>query len=271
VNCTFSKELLALHVEGDLPDAEDRIVANHLLECNSCREFLEQLGNRQAELKLLRRDTIHSSEFLSMRREVLSRIEKAPQTLGWPVRIERALFLGFRRHVTVFACLAIAAVVSATLFAQMRQNPSMKNSVAVFAGSGTLVRPDGYRDWISIGSSTGTGDALGPHTPANAHHAYIDRSAYREFSETGKFPEGAVLMLEIFGASGKQPIALTASVKDSKFDGGWGYFDFTNSDGTIADKAQSILDKSSCRSCHEERARFDHVFTQFHPVLKTAT
>jgi len=165
-------------------------------------------------------------------------------------------------------------VVSATLFAQMRQVPSRDKSVAVFEAGGTLFLPDGYRNWISIGSSIGPGVALGPHTPAAAHQIYIDRSAYREFSATGKFPEGAVLMLEIFGASdksGKQPVALTASVKNSRFDGGWGFFDFTNADGTIAAKAQAIYNKSSCRACHEERARFDHVFTQFHPALKTAT
>jgi cytochrome P460 len=68
-----------------------------------------------------------------------------------------------------------------------------------------------------------------------------------------------------------QPLTLQASVKDSRFDGGWGYFNFTNTDGTIKDKAESIACKSSCRTCHEERAKSDNVFSQFHPGLKSAT
>jgi hypothetical protein len=230
-------------------------------------------------LKQLRREAIPQATFTRIRREVLSQIEDSQRALGWSVWIERTLWLGFRRHSLVFTSLAIAAV-SATLFAQMRQ-PALQDAAmaskqaAVFVENDSLIRPAGYREWVSVGSSLGS-DASDPHAPARlpsglSHNVYMDRAAYRAFSETGKFPEGAVLVLEIFGASGKQPIALTASVKDSKFDGGWGYFDFINSDGTIADKAQSILDKRSCRSCHEERARFDHVFTQFHPVLKTAT
>jgi hypothetical protein len=99
----------------------------------------------------------------------------------------------------------------------------------------------------------------------------MDRAAYRAFSRTGKFPEGAVLILETSGATGKQAIALQASVKDSRFDGGWGFFNFTNPDGTIKDTAEAVAGKSTCRTCHEERAKSDHVFTQFHPALKTAT
>jgi hypothetical protein len=169
--------------------------------------------------------------------------------------------------VTAFACLSIAAVVSATVFAQMRQGPSPKN---------TLNRPAGYRSWISIGSTANADVFLGPHHPGNAsshasHKVYIDDSAFRQYSQTGKFAEGTILVMEVLGNSGEQPIALTATVKDSRLEGGWGYFNFTNVDGTIADKAESIVDKSTCRSCHSERARFDHVFTQFHPGLKTAT
>jgi hypothetical protein len=146
---------------------------------------------------------------------------------------------------------------------------------AVFADNNTLVRPAGYREWISVGSSAGL-DIPEPHGLNNgssgfSRNVYMDRAAYRAFSKTGKFPEGAVLILETSVAAGKQPIGLQASVKDSRFDGGWGFFNFTNADGTIKDTADPVAGKSSCRTCHEERAKSDHVFTQFHPVLKTAT
>jgi hypothetical protein len=276
VSCTFSKELLALYVENDLPETDGRCVAKHLQECAECECFLEGLSHRQSQLKLLRREAIPQSSLTCMRRGVLSQIENSPQALGWSVRIERTLWLGFRRHAFVFSSLVIAAV-SATLFAQMKQ-PALQDSTkqpAVFADNNTLVRPAGYREWISVGSSTGL-DIPEPHGSYDAssgfsRNVYMDRSAFRAFSKTGKFPEGAVLILETSGTAGKQPIALQASVKDSRFDGGWGFFNFTNADGTIKDTAESVAGKSSCRTCHEERAKSDHVFTQFHPALKTAT
>lgn len=279
MSCTFSKDLLALHVENDLPETEGRNVERHLQECTECEVFMDRLGHRQSQLKLLRREAVPQSTLTRMRRGVLSHIENSQQTLGWSVRIERTLWLGFRRHALVFSGLAIA-VVSATLFAQMRQ-PALQdtavfsNQVAVFADNNTLIRPTGYRKWISVGSSIGSNNP-DPHNPFRAssgfsHNVYMDGAAYRAFSETGKFPEGAVLILETSGAAGHQPVALQASVKDSRFDGGWGFFNFTNTDGTIKDKAESIAGKSSCRTCHEERAKSDHVFTQFHPALKTAT
>jgi hypothetical protein len=281
VSCAFSMELLALHVENDLSVRDAQIVEKHLLACGECRRFLEQLGNRQSQLKLLRRDTIHPSAFVKMRLDVLELIKNAPSNMGWPVRIERMLFLGFRRQAVVFTCLAIAAVVSATLFAQMRQmalpsEAGVAKPVAVFAGSNVLVRPVGYRDWISVGSSIEHGEEDGHHIPGNgssgmSRSVYIDRLAYREFSNSGKFPEGAVLILETSSTADKHPIALEASVKGNRFEGGWGFFNFTNGDGTIKDSTQSIFDKDSCRSCHEKHAKFDHVFTQFHSALKTAT
>jgi hypothetical protein len=279
VSCAFSKELLALHVENDLPETEVRMVAKHVKECVECGDFVSELSHRQSQLKLLRREAIPQSTLIHMRREVLSRIENSPRALGWSVRIERTVWLGFRRHALVFTSLAIAAV-SATLFAQMRQpalqDPAMSRKLAaVFAKDDSLIRPAGYRNWISVGSSMGS-DVAGPHYPANSssgfsRNVYIDQSAYREFSETGKFPEGAVLILETSRASDKQTISLEASVKDGRFDGGWGFFDFTNADGTLKDRTQSLSGAGNCRTCHEERAKYDHVFTQFHPALKTAT
>jgi len=279
VTCTFSKELLALHVENDLLETDVRCVAKHLQECAECKGFLDGLSHRQSQLKVLRREAISQSSLTRMRRGVLSQIENSPQTLGWSVRIERVLWLGFRHPAVILSSLAIA-VVSATLFAQMRQ-PRLQDAAAaskgaaVFADNNTLIRPGGYREWISVGSSVGS-EIPEPHGVSNApaglsHNVYMDRTAYRTFSRTGKFPEGAVLILETSGGAGKQPIALQASVKDGRFDGGWGFFNFTSADGTIKDLAESVAGKHHCRTCHEERAKTDHVFTQFHPALKTAT
>jgi hypothetical protein len=71
------------------------------------------------------------------------------------------------------------------------------------------------------------------------------------------------------GSYEKEFIALEASVKDSsRFEGGWGYFGFTGSDGRLKDRAEAFPE-ASCRSCHELKAATDHVFTQFYPVLRS--
>jgi len=188
--------------------------------------------------------------------------------------------MGFREHVTphlaIVGSLAVVAIVSATLFAQMRQTPAKAATpAALFASSDTLLRPDGYREWVSVGSEVASSAYAVPHVPANpssafARKVYIDRLAYREFTATGRFPEGAVLVMELSSSPDKPPIALEASVKDSRFAGGWGFFDFSEPGGSIQDKAKVILDRNNCRTCHEEKAKTDHVFTQFHPALKTA-
>src|SRR5205814_346013 len=101
-----------------LTDADERIVANHIIACVSCREFLENLRNHQLQLKSLRRDTIHPSAFMQMRKEVLSKIGE-PDRPGWAA-FERMMLLSFRRHAMVFTGIAFAVVVSATLLAQMK-------------------------------------------------------------------------------------------------------------------------------------------------------
>lgn len=155
---------------------------------------------------------------------------------------------------------------------------------AVFEkGSNTLVRPEGYREWIFVGSSLGLSYAEDPAQQRNAqvyHNTYIIPWAYREFSKTGKFPEGTMMVLELANAEVKSEpglqgsyekdyIALEASVKDSaRFDGGWGYFNFTERPGVLKAKADPFP-KNVCWSCHDQKAATDHVFTQFYPVLNS--
>ena len=149
-----------------------------------------------------------------------------------------------------------------------------------------MLRPEAYREWIFVGSSTGLNYSPNP-APASSNssedykHVYINPAAYREFTRTGKFPDGTVMVLEIAKAAMKNEpglqgsyageyIALEASVKDSKrFPGGWAYFGFTDMGGKALAKAKPFPD-SACLSCHQNKASTDHVFTQFYPVLNAA-
>ena len=188
--------------------------------------------------------------------------------------------LGFRRRSYALAAFGVFGIVSVSMLAQMR-NTALENkqSVALFEGRQTLLRPDGYRDWIFIGGSEGSrrsgADASASTTPTRK--VYINPSSYREYVKTGKFPEGTLMVWESANREADtanphpQSAVLLASVKDSaRFDGGWGFFDFSGLDGTVTSKAQALPESSGCRACHRQLAETDHVFTQFYPVLRSA-
>src|SRR5438093_1552690 len=139
---------------------------------------------------------------------------------------------------------------------------------AVFEGKDTLLRPEGYREWVFVGSSLGLrydqNSEKGPADGARRfNNVYLNPAAYREFSKTGKFPDGTVLILEIASAETKKEaslqgsfqkefVALEAAVKDSqRLEGGWAYFSFDDKSGKPNDKAQPFSE-ASCYDCHHE-------------------
>jgi hypothetical protein len=281
MSCAFSKEMLALHVEGDLSDAAAEMTSGHLKTCDDCRRFLEQLRARQSMLKSLRRETVSPSECTHMRREVMSLINDGRDRSGWALRIERAIMLGFRRRSYAPAAVALAGIVSVSVLAQLRHTePNTKQSVAVFEGRDMLFRPEGYRDWIIVGPSararlSGVNHGAASATRAATPSVYINPSGYREYAKTGRFPEGTVMIWESVNREPEtadrphtELPAVLASVKDStRFDGGWGFFDFTGLEGSMPSKAQALPESSGCRACHRRDAETDLVFTQFYPVL----
>lgn len=159
---------------------------------------------------------------------------------------------------------------------------------AVFEGKQTLLRPEGYREWVFVGSSLGLRYNEGSpksNAPAGAsehfNNVYLNPAAFREFTRTGTFPDGTIFILEIAsaekkaepglqGAYAKEFTALEASVKDSsRFENGWAYFSFDAGNGQQKDKANPFP-KSRCFDCHHDKAAIDHVFTQFYPILRAA-
>jgi hypothetical protein len=248
MSCDFSKETLALCIEHDLPRAAADRASRHLAACDECREFVEQLRVRQSLLKSLRRETVSVAECAPMRRAVMSAINDPVDDSGWALRLERAIVLGFRRRTYALAGCTMLAIVSVSVAAQMRPfTPGAFTSAAIFEGRDTLRLPEGYRDWVSV---AGPGEA--------DHSVFINPSAYREYVRTGTFPEGTLMVWESDRRS--EPVdrahggsALLASVKDSaRFAGGWGFFDFTARERTVAPKAKALPESSGCRTCHRQ-------------------
>jgi tetratricopeptide (TPR) repeat protein len=165
-----------------------------------------------------------------------------------------------------------------TMFAAAPARPA-----AQFEGEDTLLRPEGYREWVFVGSSLGLRYDEGKKQPEQLEYknVYIDPAAYRVFKQTGGFPQGTVLVLEtVAGEEKKEPglrgsfqkefTGLSAAVKDKdRFPDGWAYFSFADRPGKTKDKARPAK-KAACYDCHREKGAEDNVFTQFYPVLKAA-
>lgn len=148
---------------------------------------------------------------------------------------------------------------------------------AQFTMDGALIRPEGYREWILAGASLGLGYSEGPGaSPELFHNVYVDRRAYAQHRRDGTFPEGTVLVLELFRPGAKatpartgryeaERVGLEAAVKDrARFDGGWAYFGF--GDGSL--RQARAFPAARCAACHRAHAATDNVFTQFYPALR---
>jgi len=261
VSCPFPSETLALHAGGDLPDAIRDSTVRHLAACEECRGTLEELRASQALLKTLREDAVLPAECTAMRRRVMAIIAERREGSGWALRLERAIVLGLRRPAYAMAASVLLGVLSVSVLAQMRHGADVtRRSQALFEGTDTFLRPEGYRNWVPVSRSTGRVRSPGERAPAPAGRVYIDPGSYREYAKTGEFPDGTVMLWEPEGGhletatSPHSSARLLASVKDgARFDGGWGFYDFTEPGGTLALRAQPLPESSGCRRCHQRQ------------------
>jgi hypothetical protein len=131
--------------------------------------------------------------------------------------------------------------------------------------------------------TAGLGMTYGPNAPragqpAPFSNVFVNPDSYREFMQTGKWPNGTMFILEIRGAlenvsinnGGRTQgdvVAIEASVKDAtRFpDGGWAYFGFGGREGLKA-AAAPFPRTADCYSCHSKNAAVEWSFTQFYPA-----
>lgn len=183
--------------------------------------------------------------------------------------------------VTIIA--VIAALVAAAPGPATGDRPSLEGMVKpAYTADGDLIRPQGYRTWVFVGASLGlsysegAGEREGPGTFTNV---YIQPEAYRYFMETGEFPEGTLLPMDIYRPGARESInqagyfekdflGMEVAVKDSeRYPTGWAYLSFRDRSGGLKESA-SAFPKERCYDCHAEHAATDNVFTQFYPMLQ---
>jgi anti-sigma factor RsiW len=85
MNCPDFERLIALDVEGDLPEPQGRAVGEHLRACHSCREFAESLKISQALLKDLGEEPVDEQMLQEVRRRVRNGLASERQPQGFPV------------------------------------------------------------------------------------------------------------------------------------------------------------------------------------------
>jgi hypothetical protein len=187
-----------------------------------------------------------------------------------------------KAFLAVLFLLLVAGVVSVRLV-ESRAASSSAMTVPEYDGEGRMLRPDGYRNWVFVGSALGLryegeGNADGP---GSFHNVYIQPEAYEEFHRTGGFPEKTILAMESYSAGTREPksnltagffedelIGFSAAVKDKeRFPEGWGYVSFQRDGSKTADWAMPF-EKERCYDCHVEHGATDNVFTQFYPMLR---
>jgi hypothetical protein len=177
--------------------------------------------------------------------------------------------------------LAIGAFITAVGAPLVAQSTADRPT---YAADGTLQRPDGYKEWVFL--SSGLGMTYGPNQPAAGQprfftNVFVQPASYREFMKSGRWPEQTMFVLEIRrsaqsasidngGQSQGARVTIEVEVKDSarfKDTGGWGFFDFSGTNGEVAPAASQLASTASCYQCHRTNTAVENTFVQFYPDL----
>ena len=178
---------------------------------------------------------------------------------------------------TLLAALALAAAG----FTCQAAEPALK-----FNDKGELARPADYREWVFL--TAGLGMTYGPNAPragqpAPFSNVFVNPDSYREFMQTGKWPNGTMFILEIRRSATDNTLvkggryqsdlaALEAEVKDSRFSDGWGFFNW-GSARALKDVTEPLPatagspGEESCVECHTKHTAVERTFVQFYPQL----
>jgi hypothetical protein len=188
----------------------------------------------------------------------------------------------FIRLTFVIATVSLVSLSSSWQAARTAEL-GVNQSNAVVDSSGYLKVPDDYRkiyqylgSW-AIAASQGQGsDQL--------HNVYASPGTIDNYRATGRFPDGAVLVKEVFGTATTPMTTGIVShaqmlkgwfvmVKDSKNsrpgnklwgDGwGWSWFDASN-----PSKTTTTDYKVACQGCHIPAQASDWIYVAGYPVLK---
>ncbi len=185
------------------------------------------------------------------------------------------------------AVLACAAALSTAPAPDVEAQSAYE---AEFTAGGALIRPEGWRRWVYIGTPL-TPNALndGEASFPEFHSVYIDPVSYEHYAKTGEFREGTLIAKELslvlsedanedgstdqvrgrgyfIGEFSGLEITYKSKAHFPDEPGNWAYFSF----GHVPASTATAFPADACNACHEASAADDWVFTQFYPVRAAA-
>jgi hypothetical protein len=205
-----------------------------------------------------------------------------------------------RLKVISLAAAAALGVAAFLIPASQGLADHHEGTVAQFDAEGNLLRPEGYREWVFVGTPLTPNDMNGGKAAFPEFHAvYIDPESWAHYRKTGEFRDGTVLIKELISVgdrvatSGKgyfmgEYLGLEATVKSKGHfpnePGNWAYFSFTTPGSPMSSEENragmhagaALKDKATafptavCAGCHVASAAEDMVFSQYYPVLRAA-
>jgi hypothetical protein len=171
-------------------------------------------------------------------------------------------------------CSALALIACVALLAA---EPDQKMPKPQYDDKGQLVRPADDREWMVLSAGYGMNYSPAPGGHEMFTNVFVQRWAYDEFVNSGKWPEQSMFVIDERDAASRSSInqkghyqtdlmGLAVEVKDSgRNPDKWAYYGF-EADGKTAG---AMPHGNGCWSCHDAHAAVEHTFVQFYPTLKT--
>ncbi|WP_246452641.1 cytochrome P460 family protein [Sinorhizobium mexicanum] len=181
------------------------------------------------------------------------------------------------------ALAGLSVIGAATAYGQMEKRSQYEGTTAaVVDGKGNLQVPSDYRTAYQMLGSWAVAKEDGPGSK-DLHVVYASPGTIAAYRKDGHFPDGAVLVKEVYHATTQDMTTGTVSsagtlagwfvmVKDSVgrfpenklWGDGWGWAWF---DATDPQKTTSTDYKTDCQSCHVPARESDWIYTHGYPPL----
>ncbi len=177
----------------------------------------------------------------------------------------------------------ILAILAASVMAGATSTASAATG-AFEIKNGVLERPEGYREWVYVGTPVTPNDMNDGKAAFPEHHnVYMDPESWGHWKKTGEFRDGTILIKELVSVGSKSAVSgngyfqgeyigLEATIKSTKHfpeePGNWAYFSFSTPDHKSLQTSAEAFPTEACNACHAGAAADDFVFTQYYPVLR---
>lgn len=174
---------------------------------------------------------------------------------------------------TISRVLSLLLLLPLTGF-QSYPAPSKPSSVE--ASDASLKFPENYREWVYL--TSGFDMSYNPAMKMDHHmfdNVFVNPEAYKQFGETGTWPDKTVLVLEVRSAKSKGSINQAGNYQDTevmglevhmkdeaRFPGKWAFLGFDDKKN-----AEVVPTTAACYQCHADHAAVDTTFVQFYPTL----